>query len=93
MKIPLMIVAEFIAKESENIESLDSKSLPEVLAEIQGEEAQNTGVDDHRTIKEVSIEAIMIVLPCWASDYGFPNWEKKLMKAAKKFKSSVMVEV
>lgn len=82
MKIPLTIVEEFISKEADRIKKMDSKSLPEVLAEIQGEEAQLMNVDDHRTITEVSPQSIEIVLECWSTDDDFEDWISDMIEAA-----------
>jgi len=82
-KIPLVVIEEQITKEAVKIHALDSKKLPEVLAEIQGTEArymarlEHKDVD-HRLITHVRLVSVIDVLTCWYVDDASDEWFERL---------------
>lgn len=77
-KLTLQEIEKFILENKDSISKLDEKHLPEVIAELQAEQAFIDGVEDHRTITEISREACEEVLHCW----GYTDEGERILDAA-----------
>ena len=74
IKIRKSIVEEYIQKFADDIQHMDDKHLPEVILELQAEEAVIQGIKNHKTITAFSKEAMEQVFHCWFSGGDGDDW-------------------
>jgi hypothetical protein len=65
IKIRASIVKKYIKKFSKQIQHMDGKHLPEVMLELQAEEAELQDVPDYKSITTFSKETLEQVFHCW----------------------------
>lgn len=82
MRIKLTTVEQVIKDNESNIKSMDDKTLPMVMAELQAKQAEYDEVADHRTITEIDEDTLWDVFPCWMADEGEHVIEQIIKKEA-----------
>jgi len=86
-KVSLKTVEHFIKRDAKQIESMDEKSLPMVLAELQGEQALFDVISDHRIVTEIELWTLEAVFPCYTSFEKGEEWFQEMVAFEKELQT------
>jgi hypothetical protein len=79
MKIHINDLAKFIEEKQDEIQSMDSKTIPAVLIELRHTQLKIDNSDaSYLSVEFISKEAIESVFPCWMMEEEGLDWLDKM---------------
>jgi len=86
IKISKPVVTKNIKKFARNIRHMDDKHLPEVMLELQAEEAALLNKVDHKSIRRFSRRVLQKVFHCWFLIGKGESWFNNMKVEERKFR-------
>ena len=81
IKIRKSIVEQYLNDYADEIQHMDDYTFPEIMLELQVEEADEQNIDDHTSITAFSWEALANVFPCWFTTIEADDWFEEMVSA------------
>lgn len=78
--VSLKTLEKFIQQNIDEIQHMDDVTLPDVLVELQAEQAEINGLNDHKSITHIEVCVIEKVFVCWMGSEDGQKWLSEMLR-------------